>query len=363
MAPVKVLEVLGRSAGGIARHVADLAEGLPASDLLIETAGPPDLPIDIPGVFHALTIPDGPIFGHGSAIKKLTKLLDGKHLVHAHGLRAGIDAASAARKHRIPSVVTVHNLVRPEIAGRLKAPLYRYAERLVVRMNDRVFCVSQQIAHHLQDLEPAHAAKIEVTYLGVSDLPAPRRTSAEVRSELGIPQGGKLVATVARLAPQKALHVMFEAIEQLPGATLVVLGEGPSRSVLERQASQIAPGKVLFLGFRPDVADIVRASDAFCLSSIWEGVPLAAMEAILCGTVVVSTDVGGMSELVSQGRSGLLVEKNDPEALAEALRTVLDDPELAGRFSSEAKASLTERFNRIKMLERIERAYRELADA
>ena len=357
----RVLQVFGASAGGIARHVAHVTSFLDGSDdLSIDIACPPGLPIAMPKEFYELRIPSG-VRGHGDAIKRLRSLLRGGSydVVHAHGLRAGIDASIAARGGP-PVIATVHNLVRPEIAGRFRSRLDRLAEPLVVRMADRTLCVSQEIADRLKRAAPGSAAKIEVMYLGIGDAPELTSDRAAVRSRLEVGSDAPVVVAVARLAPQKALHVMLEAIARArTSPTLLVLGEGPLEMELKTRAAGLSLGdRVRFLGFRDDVADIVAASDAFCLSSVWEGVPLAVQEAILLGTPVVTTDVGGMSEIVVDRRSGRLVPVGDAVALAAAIDEVCSSPGVAADYASRALADLNLRFSTEAMLERLSALYR-----
>jgi glycosyltransferase involved in cell wall biosynthesis len=357
---MRVLQVLGNSAGGIARHVADVVAGFAGSDVAMETAAPPALPVPIPGTVHAVQIPDGPL-GHRGARKRLSEIIaEGQFdVIHAHGLRAGIDAARAAG--HVPSAVTIHNLVQPEIAGRLRAPIYRLAERLAVKGNDKVLCVSEQIANHLRASIPGDAQKVEVTYLGISEPKTVTRDRSKVRADMGISDRDRVVVTVARLAPQKALHILFAALAQIPDARLIVLGDGPQRAELQTLATRLLGERVVFLGFRDDVTDIVAASDVFALSSIWEGVPISAMEAILVGTVVVSTDVGGMRELVTDRVSGRLVPRDDSDQLAGAIQELLDDPDQGAAFAQRALSDLRRRFDRDAMLERLGNIYRSLA--
>lgn len=353
--------VLGRSAGGIAKHVAQVTEMLDGDEgLAIDIAGPRDLPVPLPKEPLEVTIPPGPVVGHRNAVKRLRSILGrgGYDVVHAHGLRAGIDAGLAARESRLPVLSTVHNLVRPEIAGRLKAPLYRRAESLSVRVTARTLAVSEDIARHLRGLVPALAGKVEVLHLGVGEAPAVRKTRAEVRSELGIEAGNPLVVAVARLAPQKALDVLLQAVASAGTDPVVaIVGEGPQRHRLESLARSVVPGRALFLGWRDDVADIVAAADAFCLSSVWEGVPLAAQEAILLGTPVVATDAGGMNELIADGESGRLVPVGDQRALATAIDETLRRPDLARVFATTARARLAVNFSTRSMLARLKSLY------
>lgn len=352
--------MLGASAGGIARHVSQVTSVLDGTEgLVVDVACPPDLPIAMPKESFDLRIPNG-VRGHPDAIKALRRLVrDGSYdVVHAHGLRAGVDAAVAARRH-CPVIATVHNLVRPEIAGAVRARLDRLAEPLVVRLADRTLAVSQEIADRLKTAAPGSARKIEVMYLGVGEPPEVRRDRAEVRRELSVPGDRSLAVTVARLAPQKALHVMLQALAMAKTSpTLAILGEGPLEPQLREEARRLSlEHRVRFLGFRSDVADVVAAADVFCLSSVWEGVPLSVQEAILLGVPVVSTDVGGMNEIVVDGHSGRLVAYGDTDALAAAVDEICGSPQIATLYAERALTDLRVRFSTKAMLERLRVLY------
>src|SRR5262249_57079198 len=120
--------------------------------------------------------------------------------------------------------------------------------------------------------------------------------------------------------PQKALDVAIRALDEIPAAHLVVLGEGPQRSELERLAGERVhlPGRV------PDVAAWLRRADVLVHPVRWEGFGLAVLEAMLAGLPVVATNVSSLPELVSD--AGLLVRPDDPAALAAAVRRVLAEP-------------------------------------
>jgi len=354
----RVLQVLGRSAGGIARHVAQVTAALDGSDgLIIDIAGPPDLPLEMPKAVIPLTIPDGPIGGHRRAIRALRHLIGAYDVVHAHGLRAGIDAGIATRRSGTRSLVTVHNLVRTEISGP-KAILYRRAEAAAVLATDHTFAVSNDIARHLRAGLKRRVDRIEVLYLGIGEPPPVTRSKSEVRAALGVGEAS-LIVTVARLAPQKSLDVLIDALARVDAGThLAILGEGPLRVDLEqRMRTARLEGRVHFLGFRDDVADHIAAADVFALSSVWEGVPLAAQEAILLDTPVVATDVGGMRELIANKVSGRLVPPGDPAALADALTEVLSSDERRSTYTRSALATLRDRFSTEKMLARLRDAY------
>lgn len=361
MSGARVLQVLGYSTGGISRHVAQVTEALDGDGFAVDVAGPEDLPLKMPKPVLPVTIPNGPLSGHRAAVRRLREIVAGGDygIVHAHGLRAGIDAALAARGH-CPVVLTVHNLVHPDVAGRAKYLAYRQAETLAVGLTDHTFAVSGEIAAHLRRRRGGRA-KVEVLYLGIGDPPRVGRDRATVRAELGLRDDERLVVTASRLAPQKALPVMFEALAAVGTPfVLAILGTGPQEDELRRAAAEhgIAE-RVRWLGFRPDVADYIAAGDAFCLSSVWEGVPLAAQEAILLGVPIVATAVGGMPELVEDAVTGRLVPPRDPAALAAALRQVLASDALRKTFADGARNTLRERFSTERMLARLATEYRE----
>ena len=355
-----VLQVLGRSAGGIARHVAQITAALDSEAMKVDVAGPPDLPVAMPKPVIPIDIPNGPL-GHTRVVGRLKSYLRQGHydVVHAHGLRAGIDTALAARPLGIPSLLTVHNLVRPDVSGRARAALYKWAEPLSVRLNTHSFAVSEDIARHLRAMSPKTANKIEVLYLGIGDAPEVLKTAEQVRKEVEVDDNAQMIVTASRLSSQKALPVMLQALSALRDDTvLVVLGQGPDEERLKMMALAMGlGGRVRWLGWRDDIANIIAAADVFCLSSNWEGVPLAAQEAVLLGTPIVSTDVGGMGELVTDHRSGRLVPKGDAGALAGALHDVLSSQEVVDRYTAQAVVDLRRRFSTDRMLARLRDAY------
>ena len=141
----------------------------------------------------------------------------------------------------------------------------------------------------------------------------------------------KLVLAVGRLVEQKNHELAIRAITQVPGATLAIVGDGALRPQLERLAAELG-ANVIFTGVRRDARALMGAADVVVMPSHWEGLPLSALEALASGTPLVATDVRGLRELVTDGENALLVPE-EPEALAAALRRVLDDGELAARLS------------------------------
>jgi glycosyltransferase involved in cell wall biosynthesis len=246
-----------------------------------------------------------------------------------------------------------------DVSGGLRTRAFRWVEPFVVRASAKTFVPSKEMSRALAARSNVPAGRIEVLYAGTGEAPSPRRQRAEVRAELGISGSDKMVVSVARLHPQKALHVLLDALASLPAdVTLAIVGEGPLRGELEAAAEALGiRDRVHFLGFRDDATDYVAAADVFCLSSLWEAVPLAAQEAVVLGVPVVSTNVGGLPELIVDGVSGRLVPKNDARALAKALEETMSDGASRLRFVAAARAHYGAHFSRDAILDRLMRLY------
>ncbi len=149
-------------------------------------------------------------------------------------------------------------------------------------------------------------------------------TRDELRAELGL--DGDVLVFAGRLGPQKAVGVLLDALVHASGVSLVIAGDGPERSALERRALELGlDARVRFLGSVPreTVLRLFRAADASVLPSAWENFPHTVVEALAVGCPVIATAVGGVPEVVRDGENGLLVPPGDAAALADCDRTVL----------------------------------------
>lgn len=162
-----------------------------------------------------------------------------------------------------------------------------------------------------------------------------------LRTELAV--DGTLLAAAGRLTAQKALDVALDAVRDVPGATLLVLGDGPERARLERAAAERGlDGRARFLGSgtREDVLRLFRAADAALVTSAWENLPHTVLEALAVGTPVIATAVGGVPEIVRDGENGLLVAPGDAAGLADAVRRLAAEPGLRERLAAAAAPSV-----------------------
>jgi glycosyltransferase involved in cell wall biosynthesis len=223
--------------------------------------------------------------------------------------------------------------------GGWRVRLLRVTRNAAVRRAAHIFTPSG----YLRDLVLRWGIPPERVSVSPNPAPAvpPLPARAELRRELGLE--GPTLAFAGRLMAAKALDVALDALQRLPGVSLIVVGDGPDRAQLERQSAALAlDGRVRFLGrrSRADVLRILAAADAAVLSSRWENFPHLVVEALAVGTPVVATAVGGVAEIVRDGENGLLVRPGDPVELAAAIRRLLADDDLRARLAAGAAPSV-----------------------
>jgi glycosyltransferase involved in cell wall biosynthesis len=208
--------------------------------------------------------------------------------------------------------------------------LLRRVEATTIRAADLVLAVSGDLAANARQ---AGARDVRVAPVMAPPRPPAVRTRAEVRAELGLDDTRPLVVAVARLHPQKGYDVLLDALahwgDARPVPLVAIAGDGPLHDELAARV-RVERLPAILLGRRDDVADLLGAADVCVLPSRWEGSPLIAQEALRAGTPLVATRAGGMPELLGDG--ALLVPVGDPDALRQALREVLTDPDLARRL-------------------------------
>jgi glycosyltransferase involved in cell wall biosynthesis len=181
-----------------------------------------------------------------------------------------------------------------------------------------------------------------------TDVPsATAATRANARRRLGLPSEAKVVGTVARLDPQKAPHILVEALAALgrPNVYVAWLGGGSLMHSVQRLVRRHGlEHRFLLVGERTDVPDLLPGFDVFAMPSLYEGLPCAVVEAMACGVPVVATAVNSVPEVVIPGRTGILVRPNDPASLARAIGYLLNHPEEGARMARRAADSLGDRF-------------------
>ena len=266
----------------------------------------------------------------------------------------------AAIAARVPAVVATVQLI-PEFRVDRSNLLQLRAMSAAV---GRYIAVSRNIAVELRERFRAPERKIEVIHNAVAVDRFQVHSPPGLRAWLARGRPWPVVLTCARLDPQKGHLTLLRAAAELPETIFAIAGEGPDRARLELEATALGVAdRVRFLGFRVDIPELLAASDVFALPSLYEGSPLAVLEAMAAGRAVVSSAIGGTEELIDDERSGLLVPPGDHIALAQALRRVLADPELRSSLGRHAHERVAREFTATAMARRVTGVYEGLLSA
>lgn len=339
----RIALVIGSSSGGVGRHVRSLGLGLLQRGYRVAVLGPPEAEREFAFAeagmrFSPVPIGPAPAWSDPAVVLRLRTLLGGADVVHAHGLRAGALCALAGAG---PLVVTAHN-APPLLRGPLAAA-YPVLERIVASRAEVVLGVSGDLVCRLRR---AGARDVRMAVVAAPEMGRALKGRAETRRDLAVSPERPLLLTVARLAEQKGLDVLLEAVpmiaERVPEPVVAIAGDGPLWGELHDVAAEMEED-VRMLGRRCDVADLLAAADVFCLTSRWEGPSLVIMEALRAGLPVVATQVGGIPDLYEG--TVMMVPPGDARAFAAAVGKVLDEPGFAADLrarSCEAARSLPE---------------------
>lgn len=282
------------------------------------------------------------------------RLLRGFELVHFNKThpRNCLPAVVAARHCGASAVVATEHIALPPVShypfGRvIITALIRFTNRYL----DRTIAVSDQTREMLIENYGVPPGRVVAIRNGV-DVAAFGGSvdGAAVRRELGLSRDDRVAVMIGRVAPRKghdlALRAVARARDRLPALRMVFVGEGELLEEIEQESARLGvDDRVVFAGFRRDVPEVLAAADAFVLSSEGESLPLTILEAMSAGLPVISTDVGGISEAVESGTTGLLVESGDADGLADAMVAVLGDPEMAASMGSRGRRKVEEEFS------------------
>ncbi|QDY76081.1 glycosyltransferase family 4 protein [Streptomyces qinzhouensis] len=321
MTQLRTVQVLGGGSAGSGTHVRSLASGLVARGVRVTVCAPagPAHAYDFPGA--GADFAPVPRRGDPLSVAALRSVCRGADLVHAHGLHAGVRAATALSGLRVPLVVTWHTRARGHLVS------------LLERRTARAAAVVLGTCSELVDRARGRGARDARLAPVALPLPTPRTEEESLspdkaRAELGA-VGRPLVMSVGSLVPDRGYDVLLDAAAGLRdhgsalGPLVLIAGEGRERAALQRRIdTEELP--VRLLGHRDDIGDLLCAADVAVLPSRWEARSVLAQEALRRGVPLVATAVGGVPELV--GDAAELVPYGDAAALADALRDLLATP-------------------------------------
>lgn len=285
-------------------------------------------------------------------------------VLHSHNTQPFLDSGLAA--HLVRNVALVHTDHARDFPDKWR---YMILEHLMSWAAYRVVGVSEHTTENLRRFEYIPRRKLVTIPNGIDgrafEVPFDRMA---VRSSLGVPPDACVIVFASRLESQKDVPNLLRAFREVaardPLRWLVVAGQGSLRGELEALAVELGvQQRVRFVGVRLDVADVLRASDVFVLSSRWEGLPMVILEALAAGCPIVSTDVGGVPSAITNGEHGLLVPPEDHRALAAGLERMCSLPGLRTTLATAGRKRFLERYSAAAMTQQYERLYRQAAEA
>jgi len=290
----------------------------------------------------------------------------GARILHTHMAKAGSVgrlAALGAPRSRPRTIHTFHGHVLDGYFGPLVQRAFVEVERQLARHTDVLVAVSPEIRDALLELRIGRPSQYEVVPLGLdlSTHLAVTGPGGRFRAGLGLGPDVPLVGAVGRLVPIKDLDTLLEAVAGLDGVHLAVVGDGDERPRLEARAAALGlGGRVHFTGWATDVAEVMADLDVVVLTSRNEGTPVALIEAGAAGRPTVATRVGGVALVVQDGVTGWLTPPGRPDAVADMVRRLLDDPAARLSMGQAARAHVRDRFSSERLVSDTRRLYDDL---
>lgn len=300
------------------------------------------------------------------ALFQLVKLLRRRRpaLVHAHTSKPGLLARLAGTAWGIPALYTPHGFYFHYDIPPWKRRLYREIERVAGMWTTRLICVTEEEARQADEAQLVPASKVVVLPNALRlDQCEAKRDRAAVRAEFGVPLHAPLFVMVGRLASPKDPHTLIRAADRLRGDVHVLFaGDGPQREEVAGLARELGLEKQVHLaGHRDDVLDLTAAADVAVLSSKWEGLPFALLEAMALSRPVVASDVSGCRDALGGTGAGVLVPVADPDAMAKALGLLIADPNGRARMGEKGRRLVEEKYSAGLWIKRLEALYRSVA--
>lgn len=296
-------------------------------------------------------------------IYKIYKLIKKKQIdiVHAHLWTANFWGRIAAKLAGVKVIViTEHNV------DVWKRRAHFWADSLLASITNKIIAVSNKVKEFYIKMTKINPNKFITIYNGVDLTKFNIQINVlEKRKEFGIEPSDKVVVIIGRLEAAKAHHVFLKALKEvinkIQNFKALIIGDGSLKQEIILLTKELnLQNNVIITGLRKDIPELLSIADLFVLSSTREGFPITLLEAMSCGIPAVVTNVGGNSELCINGETGIIVEPNNPKALAEAILTLLTDQNLSSNFSKASKVRIQTLFTAEIMAKNHEALYLKL---
>ena len=270
-------------------------------------------------------------------------------IVHTHSAKAGGIGRLAARRAGVGAIVhSFHGFPFHEFQSPPARRTLIEIERRLARITDYFLTDGTAVAAEAVRLKIAPPDRIRAISSPIDPVePVTPARRAEARRRLGLPADARIIGTAARLDSQKAPLDMVEAVAGIDRSNVMMawIGDGHLRDETQQLIERHGIGdRFVLLGERSNVPELLPAFDVFAMSSLYEGLPCAVVEAMSAGVPVAATAVNSVPEIVISGRTGLLARPGDPATLSRALAYLLDHPDEGQRMAAAAREHIGDRF-------------------
>ncbi len=280
-------------------------------------------------------------------------------VIHSHNYKSNFFIFFSTVGLGIPCVSTCHNWI--DTSSKMK--FYSTLDKIILKHFDKVIAVSNLIARELVKTG-VDRKKVKLISNGINlNKFATRPDRADARKRLGIPFERKIIGTVGRLTSEKGHIYLINAakviLKEREDVCFLIVGDGPLRHNLERQASDLP---FYFTGVLKDVSTAYAAMDIFVLPSLTEGLPMVLLEAMASGVPVIASKVGDIPDVLENGRYGILVEPEREDELANAIATLLQDGEKRKNYAKSGLSRVKANYSSARMAENYLQIYRSVTD-
>lgn len=291
---------------------------------------------------------------------KVGKILREKKIdiIHTHNTQPLFDGTMGALFSGVKTIVHTDHA-----RGAASSKRWEYIERLMSKFVYRFVAVSDDTAQKLIKYQKISSKKITTIMNGIDgDKYQIDFDENRLRSELIGDREGPVIGLGVRLAEQKGIHYLLQAmpevIKRFPDITLLIAGKGPLEAQLKGVADDLdISDNVRFVGPRLDLHQILKIFDIYVLPSLWEGLPMVLLEAMAAGCPIISTDVGGIYMAITNGVNGTLVPPQKPQKLSSAIIDLLSNDNLRRSYSLSGMDIFKQKFSARTMTQQYEKLY------
>lgn len=336
--------------------------GIRFSLIELGSGNPPKWLREMPDVSY-LTLNAGSKFQYPRAVKNLSRYLTENEvdILHTHLFFAGLIGVLAKRRN--PKTIVALMRHHTSVVRMLGSRLHIAADKWMAEKADHVMAVSQAVRDYMMKVDGIRRNDIEVVYLGFDfeKMSPDREERARVRSEFGFGDDDLVIGYVGNFAKGKGHVQLIKAFSKItkenPDAKLFFIGRGMLDQVKEA-ASEFSSDRIIFAGWRDDVAACLNAMDIFVQPSLSEAFSQVLVEAMGVGLPVIATDVGGAAEVIDDGVNGILIKPNDVAAIADNVVALYRDSDLRNKIGAAGRKSVSERFTTERLVDRHLELYR-----